>query len=85
MTTRRSRLATEQSLRRLVRCLLARSVCAYAATIGDPNPGGGPGGGSDNGEISVTGRSGDVNGVFVETYLNSTTPSDRPFYVVVFC
>jgi hypothetical protein len=60
-------------------------ACAYAATIGDPNPGGAPGGGSDNGEISVTGRSDNVNGVFVETYLNSTTPSDRPFYVVVFC
>lgn len=64
-------------------------ACAYAATIGDPNPGGAAGGGSDNGEISVTGRGGagggNVNGVFVETYLNSTTPSDRPFYVVVFC
>ena len=63
--------------------------CAYSATIGDPNPGGAAGGGSDNGEISVTGRGGpgggNVNGVFVETYLNSTTPSDRPFYVVVFC
>jgi hypothetical protein len=64
-------------------------ACAYAATIGDPNPGGAPGGGSDNGEISVTGRGGagggNVNGVFVETYLDSTTPADRPFYVVVFC
>jgi hypothetical protein len=59
--------------------------CAYSATIGDPNPGGAAGGGSDNGEISVTGRSANVNGVFVETYLDSTTPSDRPFYVVVFC
>jgi hypothetical protein len=60
-------------------------ACAYTATIGDPNPGGAAGNGSENGEISITGRNGNVNGVLVETYASSGAAGDRPFYVVVFC
>ena len=55
------------------------SGCAYVATIdyGDS---------ANEGEVSVSPRDGNVNAVFVQTFLFSPAmDSDLPFYLAVFC
>jgi hypothetical protein len=55
------------------------TTCAFIATIGNP------GAGSTSGDIDVAARSGNVNGVFIETRDNAGTLADRNFHLAVFC
>ena len=54
--------------------------CVYQATIGDAGVGGAPAG-----EISATGRLGNVNGEFVVTRNSSGTQVDQSFHFTVMC
>jgi len=55
--------------------------CIYVATLAEPGSfsTGGPG------EVGVTGRAGNVNGVFVNTYTSAGAGSDQPFNILVAC
>lgn len=55
--------------------------CAYVGTIGLP----GNSGSSAPGEITVVGRAGTNNGVFVQTFDSSGTIADRSFHLAIFC
>jgi hypothetical protein len=59
-----------------------RSVtnCAYSVTQGDPGVGSAPAG-----FVGVTGRAGDVNGLFIATYNSAAALTDRSFHVHVMC
>lgn len=57
------------------------SRCAYVATIGDPGDDVVP----PAGEISVAGRFGDDNAVFVATYNSNGSPANRGFHLAVHC
>lgn len=56
------------------------STCYYKGTLGDTS-----GGGWGAGEIAVTLRGTNPNGVYVVTYNSAGTPSARPFFVEVTC
>lgn len=55
--------------------------CAYTATIGL----GGNTGASAPGEITVVGRAGTSNGLFIQTFDSTGSIADRSFHVVVTC
>jgi hypothetical protein len=57
------------------------TTCAWTGTLGL----GGFLGGTGPGMISVTGRAGTNNGVFVETFDRTGTSTDEPFTVLVVC
>ena len=56
------------------------SNCAFIGTIGVPATGS-----SDAGQITVAGRAGLANGVFVTTDDSAGTDANRPFHLAVFC
>ena len=55
--------------------------CAYVATVGLS----GSSGSSLPGEITVVGRAGAPNGVFITTHDSAGGPSDRGFHLAVHC
>jgi hypothetical protein len=57
------------------------SECAWSGTIGF----GGFSGSTGPSHISVTGRAGTTNGVFVQTWNAVGTPTDLPFLLTVIC
>jgi hypothetical protein len=57
------------------------STCAWTGTVGFGTFGGSTG----PTMISVSGRAGTNNGVFVQTFNGSAAPTDLPFAVVVIC
>jgi hypothetical protein len=57
------------------------TACAYVATIGQP----GSKGSQPAGLITVVGRSGDPNGVFVQTYTRGGKLKFLPFHIDVGC
>lgn len=59
------------------------SSCSYSATLGIP--GNEFGGSPSPGFVSTAGRSGNVNGVFVQTWDSTGTPTNESFNLAVFC
>jgi len=55
------------------------SACAFTATIGPSGAGGA------DGEINVADRSGNVEGVFVDTNTSTGAAADRAFQLIVVC